>query len=45
MGSFALWYFGYDYKYEKRFNGNVLLNRNFNYAIALEVSEGLYNRL
>ncbi|WP_456371681.1 DUF4855 domain-containing protein [Methanocaldococcus sp.] len=42
MGSFALWYFGYDYKYEKRFNGNVndLLNRNFNYAIALEVSEG-----
>ncbi|WP_157198865.1 hypothetical protein [Methanothermococcus okinawensis] len=38
-----MWYFEYNMnQYEKRFNGEVsdLLNRNFNYAIALEVSEG-----
>ncbi|ADC70138.1 conserved hypothetical protein [Methanocaldococcus sp. FS406-22] len=42
---YALWYFTYNKYtncYEKEFNGEVsdLLNRKFNYAIALEVKEG-----
>jgi len=39
---YALWYFKYTNTYEKEFNGTVddLLNRGFNYAVALEVSEG-----
>ncbi len=41
---YALWYFKYTNTYEKEFNRTVddLLNRGFNYAVALEVSEGRY---